>query len=192
MSATAQIGLCGELLTMTHVVMPAIGNRAVLHWSGADRERHDFLGDRIHVEVKTTTASKHEHIISRYDQLRVPREQRLHVVSIQLESSARGSLSAATLVDDIVERLRGEPDLMDDFLVKVGKYGWSEALRHAPELLRFNLRASCIYQVDERFPRIPDDFALPTGVTKLEYTVDLANLAPISVTDLQDEIRSGF
>lgn len=192
MSASSQIGLCGELLTMERIIMPVVGAMAVAHWSGADRERHDFTSDHIHVEIKTTTKSQHEHDISRYDQLRVPEGRRLFVVSIQLEPSTHGTLSVATLVDSITDLLRGDPDLLDDFLVKVGKYGWSEELRYAPELLGFNLRASGIYPVDADFPRIPDDFVMPTGVTAMKYTVDLANLAPISPSDLQDEIRSGF
>jgi hypothetical protein len=42
MSASTQIGLCGELLTMGRILMPVVGPMAVTHWSGADKERHDF------------------------------------------------------------------------------------------------------------------------------------------------------
>lgn len=192
MSATAQIGLFGELLSLQKIVMPVVGPSAVVHWSGPDKERHDFVGERIHLEVKTTTKSHHEHEISRYDQLRVPAGRRLFVISILAESSVAGTMSLATQVDQITDLLRGEPAYLDDFLTKLGKCEWTEELRHAPELQRFHLRKSGIFPVDSEFPRIPDDFAMPDGVTGIKYTVDLANLAPWSAQDLHDEIRGGF
>ncbi len=192
MSDIAQVGLFGELLTLEKIVFPAIGAKAVAHWSGPDRERHDFVGDRLHLEIKTTRKSVHEHVISRLDQLRVPESRKLIVVSVLLEESAAGSLSVATQMDKVVELLRGDPATLDDFLTKAALYGWTDALRHSPDLLRFHLRTSGFFPVDESFPRLPDDFQPPSGVTAVTYTINLANLAAIDLGEIRAAITAGF
>ncbi|TIS52990.1 MAG: PD-(D/E)XK motif protein [Mesorhizobium sp.] len=54
MSQAVQIGLVGELIVLSRVMIPMLGARAVLMWSGADSERHDFIAGALHLEVKTT------------------------------------------------------------------------------------------------------------------------------------------
>jgi Putative PD-(D/E)XK family member, (DUF4420) len=88
MDKTVQVGLFGELLVLQTLMIPCIGSVAVDQWSGPESERHDFAGARLHIEVKTTRKSRHEHEISRLDQLRVPAGCQLLLVSIQLEQSA--------------------------------------------------------------------------------------------------------
>ncbi|UQB80136.1 PD-(D/E)XK motif protein [Pseudomonas shirazica] len=74
LSAAEQIGLFGELWVLSNVLLPTIGPRVSHLWSGPESERHDFVGQGVHVEVKTTTRSEPKHEISRFDQLKAPQQ----------------------------------------------------------------------------------------------------------------------
>jgi len=186
MDKTVQVGLFGELLVLQTVMIPCLGPSAVDQWSGPESERHDFVGDRLHIEVKTTCKSRHEHEISRLDQLRVPDGCQLLIVSILLEQSIGGAETIATRMDAIVDLLRNDPSAMDIFMTKMVNMGWAEEMRRSGELVRFFLRDASVFMVDEDFPRLPDDFSPPSGVVSVKYTVDLANLPALGM----DEVRA--
>jgi len=190
MDRTVQVGLLGELLVLRTVMIPSLGPAAVDQWSGPETERHDFVGDRLRLEVKTTRKSRHEHEISRLDQLRVPEGCQLLVVSIQLEQSVGGSETLATNLDSIIDLLRGDPYALDSFMAKMAYMGWSEEMRDSGELLRFFVRSTFFYPVDEEFPRLPDDFTPPSGVVSVKYTVDLANLPALDMDEATELIKA--
>lgn len=193
MEKIVQVGLYGELLALEHVVIPAIGTRAIHHWSGPDQECHDFVGSRLDIEVKTTRKSRHEHEISRFDQLRAPDGRRLLVVSLLLEESAQGAESLATRIDAISDLIRADPEASDMFQSKLVQIGWTDEMRRTGELLRFNPNVdSIILAVEGAFPRLPDDFALPPGVVSLRYTVDLANLPVMDRAEMLEAVRTLF
>jgi hypothetical protein len=178
-----QVGLFGELLVLRTLIIPVLGPAAVSQWSGPDFERHDFVGERLHIEVKTTRRSRAEHEISRIDQLRVPAGCQLLFVSIQLEQSIGGNETLATEVDAVIDLLRGDAAALDEFMTKMVEMGWSEETRNSGELLRFFVRGADVYTVDEDFPRLSDDFHPPPGVVSLKYTVDLANLPSLGINE---------
>ncbi|ACG78837.1 hypothetical protein PHZ_c2428 [Phenylobacterium zucineum HLK1] len=189
MSRSAQIGAIGELLMLQTLWLPALGPDAVHYWSGPDRERHDFVTPRLHMEVKATTRSRHEHEISRVDQLRTPEDRRLMLASVQLEESAMGVVSVASLADQLVEALRADPAALDGFLLRLSGLDWSEEMRRSPDLVRCHLRDAQIFEVDDDFPRLPADFVLPDGVLAIRYTISLANLPYLDVADVRRDIR---
>jgi hypothetical protein len=154
-----------------------------------ETERHDFVGDRLHLEVKTTRRSRHEHEISRLDQLRVPAGCQLLVVSIQLEQTIGGCETLANNLDAIVDLLRGDASALDTFLAKMAYMGWSEEMRDSGELVRFFVRSAFVYDVDEDFPRLAEDFTPPSGVVSVKYTVDLANLPALGMEEAMEIIK---
>jgi hypothetical protein len=190
MDKTVQIGLFGELLVLRSLMIPALGPAAVFQWSGPEFERHDFVGEQLHVEVKTTRKSRPEHEISRLDQLRVPVGCQLLFVSIQLEESVGGNETLVTQVDAIVDKLRGDAAALDAFMTKMANMGWSEEMRNSAEVLRFFVRGAEVYAVDEDFPRLPDDFVRPSGIVSVKYTVDLANLPSLGVDEVTAVVKS--
>ena len=190
MDKTVQVGLFGELLVLRRLMIPALGPAAVDQWSGPDAERHDFVGERLHIEVKTTRKSRPEHEISRLDQLRAQAGCQLLFVSVQLEESIGGDESLATEMDAIVDLLRRDAACLDWFMTKMANMGWSEEMRNSDELLRFFVRGAEVYAVDEDFPRLPDDFLPPSGIVSVKYTVDLANLPSLSVEEASAAIMS--
>jgi hypothetical protein len=193
MDKAVQIGLYGELLALELIMIPAIGPRAVHHWSGPERERHDFVGAGMHLEVKTSRKRRHEHEISRVDQLNVPAGRQLFLASLLLEESSMGTVTLAERIDAIVELVRGDPEASDAFQTKLVQIGWSDEMRRTGELLRFHAEVdSTILPVDEQFPRLPDDFTLPSGVVSLRYTVDLANLPGLGMDEVIATVKQGF
>lgn len=193
MDKTAQVGLFGELLMLEHIMIPAIGTRAVRHWSGPDAERHDFVGADLHLEVKTTRRSRHEHEISRFDQLTVPSGRRLFLASLTVESSAAGTETLANKIDAIANLVRSDASASDDFQAKLVQVGWCEEMRRTGELVRFGADFdSMIFSVDGQFPRLPDELILPRGIVALRYTIDLANLPYLDRDEVLAAVREGF
>lgn len=190
MDKTVQVGLFGELLVLRSLMIPVLGPAAVDQWSGPESECHDFVGERLHIEVKTTRKSRPEHEISRLDQLRVPSGCQLLFVSIQLEESIGGNETLVTQVDRIVDLLRGDAGALDVFMTKMVCMGWAEEMRNSGELLRFFVRGADAYIVDDDFPRLPDDFLPPSGIVSVRYTVDLANLPALGVDEASAAIMS--
>lgn len=183
MEKTVQVGLFGELLVLRRLMIPSLGPTAVAQWSGPETERHDFIVGLLHLEVKTTRKSRHEHEISRLDQLRVPPGRHMAVISIQLEETIGGEETLATQIDEIVNMLRGDAAALDSFMEKLVGLNWSDEMRRSGELMKFSVRDATVYPVDDRFPKLPDDFALPPGVIAVKYTVDLANLPSMGIDE---------
>jgi hypothetical protein len=190
MTRAAQIGLAGELLILQRIVLPVLGPQAVFHWAGPDRERHDFVVGPVHVEVKATRGSRHEHEISRMDQLWTAEGDRLFLASVQFEESQGGQLTLATMIDAIIDAIRVDSAAVDDFLIKLFHLDWDDEMRRSGELMKFNLRDATVYEVDEGFPRLPPEFQPPIGVIAVRYTVSLANLDPLDAIDLADLIAA--
>lgn len=188
MSRSVQIGLAGELLLLQSLWLPAAGSEAIHLWSGPDRERHDFVSLHLHMEVKATTKSRHEHEISRIDQLSAPEDRRLVLASVQLEESVMGSQSVGTLVDSVLELIRHDPAAIDGFLTKLDGLDWSDDMRRSPELMRFHIRDAQLFEVDDEFPQLPPGFVLPIGVLAIRYTISLANLPTLDAATVLDEI----
>ena len=180
----AQVGLAGELLVLQRILLPVLGAQAVFHWSGPDKERHDFVTGSIHLEVKATRGSRHEHEISRLDQLWSAEGDRLFVASVQLEETQGGHLTVAALIDVIIDAIRTDSAAIDDFKLKLFLLDWDDEMRRSGELMRFNLRDATLHEVDAAFPRLPPDFRRPSGVVAVRYTISLANLEPLDPADV--------
>jgi len=185
-----QIGLFGELWALSNVLLPTVGARACHLWSGPDGERHDFVGDAVHVEVKTTTRTEAKHDISRLDQLRAPAGKRLLLVSVQLERTLGGEETLADHVDEIRGKLRNDGRAIDAFEAQLSKVGWHEGLRQTGALLRFTFRDVHVFEVAGPFPRLPDDYVPPAGVSGIKYTIEVGHVPSLSVPEVQQVLAS--
>ncbi len=186
LGTTEQIGLFGELWVLSNVLFPTLGTRACHLWSGPESERHDFVGQGVHVEVKTTTRSEPKHEISRIDQLRAPVGKRLLFVSVMLERSLGGDETLADRVDEIREKLGTDGHAIDVFDSRLAQLGWHEGLRQTEALLRFTFRAVHVFEVAGTFPRLPDDYVPPLGVTGIKYSINVGSLPSLDVSEVQE------
>lgn len=175
LTLSEQIGLIGETWVLRNAMIPNIGTRACLLWSGPDSERHDFIGDKAHIEVKTTTRSEDRHEISRLDQLRAPQDKKLLFASIQLERTEGGDMTLATLIDSVIADLGTDGHAIDAFQSRLARVRWHDGLRQSGELKRFSLRDVQFFEVDGSFPRMPDDYVPPRGIVAIKYTIDLSS-----------------
>jgi hypothetical protein len=191
MEKSVQVGLVGELIVLKNLMLPALGPMAIHQWSGPLSERHDFVGETLHLEVKTTRKGRPEHEISRLDQLRAPAGKGLLVVSVLLEETLGGDVSLATLIDDVQTEVRTDMGLGQMFLSKVDRMGWSDEMRRSPEMLHFFVTGASVFEVDAGFPRLPDDFCPPSGVHSIRYSVSLANLPSLLRPEAITLIRAG-
>jgi hypothetical protein len=189
LGATEQIGLFGELWVLSNVLFPTIGPRVCHLWSGPESERHDFAGQGVHVEVKTTTRSEPKHEISRLDQLKAPVDKRLLLVSVMLEKSLGGDTTLAECIDEIRGKLGADGHALDVFDSRLALLGWHEGLRQTGTLLRFNFRDVHVFEVVGAFPRLPDDYVPPLGVTNIKYSINVSNLPSLDVTDVQHILK---
>ncbi|MGV2833763.1 PD-(D/E)XK motif protein [Pseudomonas shirazensis] len=186
LSKAEQIGLFGELWVLSNVLLPTIGTRASHLWSGPESERHDFVGQGVHVEVKTTTRSEHKHQISRIDQLKAPASKRLLFVSVMLERSLGGDETLADRIDEIREQLALDGHALDVFDSRLAKLGWHEGLRQTGALLRFTFRDVHVFEVTGNFPRLPDDYVPPLGVTAIRYSINVGSLPSLEVSQVEE------
>lgn len=190
LSLTEQIGLFGELWVMLNVLIPNIGARACALWSGPDSERHDFVGEGAHIEVKTTTRSEDKHEISRIDQLRAPSGKKLLFASIQLERTEGGAKTVATLIDEILAALGVDGKAIDAFEARLAKMRWHDGLRQSSELKKFNLRDAQLFEVEGSFPRLPDDYVPPRGITAMKYTIDISSRSVLDRGAVAEVVKS--
>ncbi|MCR2747484.1 PD-(D/E)XK motif protein [Limnobacter parvus] len=186
LGATEQIGLFGELWVLSNVLFPTLGPRVCHLWSGPESERHDFVGQGIHVEVKTTTRSEPKHEISRLDQLKPPINKRLLFVSVMLEKSLGGDETLADRIDEIREKLVLDGRALDVFDSRLAQVGWHEGLRQTGALLRFTFRDVHVFEVTGAFPRLPDDYVPPLGVTSIKYSINVGSLPSLDVSTVQE------
>lgn len=185
LGTTEQIGLFGELWVLLHVLYPTVGAKVCHLWSGPESERHDFVGQGVHVEVKTTTRSEPKHEISRLDQLRSPTGKRLLLVSVMLEKSLGGDETLADRVDEIRETLGADARALDVFDSRLAQLGWHEGLRQTGALLRFTFRDVHVFEVTGTFPRLPDDYLPPLGVTGIRYSINVGSLPSLEATEVR-------
>lgn len=175
LTLTEQIGLFGEIWVLRNVLIPNLGARACSLWSGPHAERHDFIGEYAHIEVKTTTKSEDRHEISRMDQLRCPNGKKLLFASIQLERTEGGEKTIASLIDEVIADLGMDGKAIDAFEARLAKMRWHDELRQSSGLKKFNLRDVQFFEVEGSFPRLPDDYTPPRGITAIKYTIDISS-----------------
>ncbi len=62
--------------------------------------------------------------------------------------------------------------------------GWHDGLRQTSELKKFNLREAQFFLVEGSFPRLPDDYVPPRGITGIRYTIDISARAVLDRTSV--------
>ena len=180
------IGLVGELVMLCRLLR--LNSDSTEAWRGPAGERHDFRRGGVSLEVKTTgRPSDYSVSISAIDQLDAPNGGVLHLVHIILERDANGPHSVGRLAAAAAS-LTSDPNTVLEILSLLG---CSDPDSESWNRLSFAEHSIDFYEVRAGFPRISSasfkDGALPDGVTKIEYTIDLSQAAEFAL-DSEEEL----
>jgi hypothetical protein len=157
----------GELLVLDFLMQKGED----VSWGGPDSSTYDIETASGYYEVKSTVKrSKKEITISSQFQLDPP-DKSLDLVMCVFEPVAYGGTS----IDDTASELVSL-GLSGDYLnVRLSRKGLKEGM--SARRRRFILHEMLKYKIDESFPKItPASFiggVIPTGITKIVYTVNL-------------------
>lgn len=174
-------GLVGELLVLCRLLN--FNQAAAEAWRGPGGERHDFRRAGHALEVKTTSRKSDLTVeVSAIDQLVPPNGGTLHLAHVILERDAHGPLNVEGLARKALD-MASDSSAITKLL---GLLGCNDPGDENWNRLRFSEEEVTFYGVIEGFPRIvPGTFSagyLPTGVTKLKYTIDLAQATSFALS----------
>lgn len=152
LTAEQEIGLFGELLLLNHLIdRVGVGN-ALDSWLGPSSEEHDFVLDKYHLEVKTTSSERRQHVIGSVNQLLRLGDTPLYLVSIQLtRSTAAVGSTLPSLIAHTQAKVGGHVVRLDQCLHSAGWSAGGDDLYPNMWTLRSPPRA---YLVDKNFPAL--------------------------------------
>ena len=133
------------------------------------------------LEVKAAMPSARSVLISSIEQLVGPPTTRLYSrrhparLDIRVDKSA---ISVETLVRDILEDLRHNPDASTQFQSRLSATGYSPGPDY--DQRHFRAEPARFYEVGTDFPRL-SRAELPTGVLQAQYEISLESCAPFEV-----------
>jgi hypothetical protein len=187
LSEQERIGLFAELtvLSAIHSLDDAIASE---HWTGPDRDKHDFELPARCLEVKAVGISGANVTIHGLDQLDAHDGRDLHLVLVTVEQDPDGH-TLAELVDRVRAQLGGDPE----FPRKLAKARWNRE-DHLSQVQSYSVISACALPVDGATPRLVPSSLLggmpPEGVSAIQYRIALEALLPLCTSpDLHSVAR---
>lgn len=174
-----ELGLYGELLLLDFLVRQTGAGPAIAAWQGPLSEEHDFTLDNVHLEVKTTSGERRQHVIHGLQQLVPLHGVPLSLVSIQLtRSSPTGGRTLPQTIANLRTVSGGHSVSLDARLSALGWRDEDSDLYPTPWCLRSRPRA---YDVNADFPamtsnRLADVVPNFSLLSDVSYRVDLTGL----------------
>ena len=184
--ASQTCALLGELLFLERLAETRVG-RALATWTGWKRDRFDFRGPLVALEIKTTLAKEGWTIrVHGLDQLDGLPDEELHLLIYRFEQVQAGGDS----LPDAIQRL------LDLGVDSAGLHAALLAVGYSPDetayaAMRFLERGRRLYRVDDTFPRLVRQMIaggdLPAGVTGVQYSVslDAETPEPLDLADME-------
>lgn len=178
LSESEIIGLIGEIHFLQTVMVEKYGtDRALEAFIGIDKAHKDFEIDDTWYEVKTIHNGVRAVKISSIEQLDADTAGKLEIIT--LDQGTPGTDSNIT-INSIVRQFRGQLNQTQliDFDEKLRKANYIEDERYDDYNYLFIKRDE--YEVAGDFPRIMSG-ALPTGITKATYEIDISAIQQYKV-----------
>ena len=175
MSEEEYKGLLGELLFLYKKMIPYYGvNVAINSWSGANKTAKDFSVKEEWYEVKSTSSSSSEVLISSLTQLESENEGYLIVVKTEKMSMeySDGMSSVDEVANAIISQIDNEK-VKDNFIYKLNEYGF-DLEEKENENNRYRFVSLNSYRVDKSFPKITTQEVPCEAITKVAYSLSLA------------------
>jgi len=170
-------GLFAELTYLTQLIADLKSEKeAMSAWLGPDRSHQDFIFRNTAVEIKSLSGAERSTVrISSEDQLESVSASlflRIYRLTNLPESARAASLNG---IVDAIQHSLTDADAVEDFERKLISYRYAPMPEYdEPLLVVTDVRT---YRVAEGFPRLIRS-ALPDGVKKVGYEIELEALAP--------------
>jgi hypothetical protein len=169
-------GIMAELLVLEKLT-EFHGPTALHSWQGPAGNRHDYVFQRLSLEVKATT--NHNNMIVTIHggkQLLAPDGGELYLIAYQLERTPTG-VSVPEKVRGLIQL--GIPRL--ELLARLADEGYRDVDAESYASHRFQSLATKMYRVDDVFPRITPETVQPPEILDrvmgISYALDLGQLA---------------
>lgn len=172
----AAIGLIGELWFLLRW---AGISKALSSWIGPEGHLHDFAGNGVAVEVKTSQSSGLQgpvHRISSLAQLAAPADGKLYLFSLIITPDRSAGNRLSKLVDIGLDALEHDPVQQDVFLEKLAKVGWARPVTKEHDFA-FRIISERLFDVNVTFPALSQASfpnGIPPAVTAVGYDLDLS------------------
>lgn len=163
------IGLIGELSFIQDLIEKGIRNASDL-WNGPIKAAQDFQGDKIAVEVKTTSAANLDYVhISSEIQLENSDWDALFLVVYRVERNDSTGMNLPELIQQVYNLLNEKQRAR--FCANLTCMGYQEedALLYTK---RYTIKECKVFTVESGFPRIIRA-DLPSGVMDIGYRISL-------------------
>jgi len=183
-----QLGLFGELWVLGRLLIPRCGTAIVRLWRGPDGQRHDFQGERLHIEVKATERREPIYSITGLDQLEQPQEGSLAFVAIQVREESTSSDGLVPMYRECERLLEGEIADLDLFRQRVADAGYDPAYEEEWDRMRLRVESADVYLVDDDFPHLTREnlFEVSAGILRIRYDIDLSTALPLEHTEVTE------
>lgn len=185
LTAEQQRGLFGELNVLADLLLPAAGRKAVLAWTGPDRQLQDFQFPSTAIEVKTASGNSAQIVrIANERQLDHSNAGRLYLVTVALDVRRDGpGITLPDLVRDLRERMP-RLGVSTEFEQRLNQGGYLETQAHRYTDRRYMVRQRLVHAVVDDFPKITER-DLADGLSDVSYTVDLHAASSFLTTEAE-------
>jgi hypothetical protein len=182
LSKEREVGLFGELLTLSGLVDALGPDAAAQSWRGGLAEEHDFGLPDFDVEIKTTTSERRVHWVESLTQLVSTGARPLWLLSHQVTGAGAGPGHALPDLIDELRRRTGTGTARDAFEAGLSGAGWNDSYRDRIDSRWVRRTTSTAHPVADEFPRLTPEKLRQAGVLldripDIRYRVDLTGLA---------------
>ena len=169
-----QRGLYGELLILQMLLQASKDKLKTLNaWQGPHGGNHDFILDKIALEVKTTKAGAPTLGISNEMQLDYSGWEALYVSLVVLSEIKGGTDTLSALINEIQNLLASDLELVALLLSKLQLAGIPNDMTDGYADIGYHLRACRHFHVTKGFPSIITT-DIPDAISEVKYKVDIS------------------
>ncbi len=179
LSREEQVGLFSEIWFLFVWLIPRVGaERAVTGWCGPAGTRHDFMWERLSIEVKGTTSTRGRiHRIHGLDQLLVPEHGSLLFFSLRLRQESGANNTLPSVISACRRALENNPDSASLFEHTLAQSGYSGIYESDYLQIKYRIVEEALFRVIGEFPKIINESfkeSVPAGVEKVDYEINLS------------------
>lgn len=174
LSDTAAAGLYGELRFLEDLVHHC-GPQVITTWQRDGQDIHDFIADRIRVEVKTSSFQNRQAVsVHGLKQLEVPASGPLVLVVAEIEKHGDGEQ-----IDSVVDRILEAGVPIDVFSQKLEAVGFVRGMSSLDDGPRFSLVSWRFWEITDDSPVLSTSTVgtdVTTAISDVQYALNLSAL----------------